>query len=342
MDNKIIKLVTRGSDHRKFSLYQFQSPKSQGIWENCIFTFDPHEQKYDWFVVIDNIPNSLPHKIEILQCPKENTILVTSEPSSISKYGKGFASQFHHLITNHNEKNLPHSNAMRSQTGIYWLYGKAFDDIIQDIVLPKHKLLSTICSDKKDGHTMHKKRFHFTEMMERNIPQLERFGRGFQFIENKYQALDDYKFHVVIENHIEDHMWSEKLSDAYLGLTVPIYCGCPNIYEYFPKESLIKIDINKPDEAIETIKRIITIPGEYERRLSSVQEARRRVLFEYNLLAMICKIVNQSPAYEMTPQQKIYSRRYMRLRNLDDLLYFIGFRISNTIKNFIQNFLKNK
>ena len=339
MTNKIIKLVTRGSDHREFSLYQFQSPQSKGIWENCTFTFNPLNQNYDWFVVLDNIPNSLPHKTEILQCPKENTILVTSEPSSISQYGKGFAGQFHHLITNHNEKILPHKNAIRSQTGIYWLYGKCFDDIVKDTFLPKHKLLSTICSNKKDGHTMHKKRYAFTQLMEKDIPQLERFGRGFQFIENKYQALDDYKFHVVIENHIENHMWSEKLADAFLGLTIPIYCGCPNIYEYFPEDSLVQIDINKPKEAIEIIKKIISIPGEYERRLKAVQEARRRVIYEYNLLAMITKIVNQSPSYKVSLNQKIHSRRYMRAKNLDDLLYFVVFRISNVLKNLIQGCL---
>lgn len=340
MDNKIIKLVTRGSDQREFSLYQFQSPQNKSIWDNCTFLFNPLEQKYDWFVVIDNMPNILYKKTEILQCPKENTMLITSEPSSISKYGKGFASQFHHLITSHNEKNLPHSNAFRSQTGIYWLYGKNFDDIVKDTFMSKTKLISTVCSDKRDGHTMHKKRYDFTELMQKEIPEMERFGRGFHFIDKKYQALDDYKFHVVIENHIEKHMWSEKLADAFLGFTIPIYCGCPNIYDYFPKDSLIQIDINKPKEAIKIIKKIISLPGEYERRFEALQEARRRVIYEYNLLAMITKIVNQSPSYQFTPNQKIHSRRYMRARNIDDLLDFIHFRISNFIKNVVCKYLR--
>lgn len=339
MNTKIIKLVTRGSDHRKFSLYQSQSPRNQGIWKNCIFTFDPFEQKYDWFVVLDNMPASLPRSTEILQCPKEHTILVTSEPSSISHYGRSFASQFYYLITNQNSNSLPHNNAIRSQTGIYWLYGKDFDNIIKDAFLPKTKLLSTICSDKRDGHTMHKKRYDFTKLMEQEIPELDRFGRGFKFIENKYEALDHYKFHVVIENHIEKHMWSEKLADAFLGFTVPIYCGCPNIYDYFPVDSIILIDINNPQEAIEIIKNIIKTPKEYEKRLEAVKEARRRVLYEYNLLEMITKIVNQSAEYKVRKlNQKIYPRRYMRARNMDDLFCFLRFRISNFIKSCIQKY----
>lgn len=335
MSNKTIKFVRRGSDQKEFSLYTFQSPKNLNVWENCTFCFNPLEQNYDWFVVLDNIPNILPKKTEILQCPKENTILVTSEPSSISKYGKAFASQFYYLITNHNEKMLPHPHAIRSQTGIYWLYGKDFDSIIKDSFLTKTKLLSTICSNKRDGHTMHRKRYDFTQLMEQEIQEMERFGMGFQFVEKKHQALDDYKFHVVIENHIEKHMWSEKLADAFLGFTVPIYCGCPNIYDYFPKDSLIQIDITKPREAIEIIKKVISIPGEYERRFEAVKEARRRVIYEYNLLAMITKIVNQSPSYDFKPNQKIYSRRLMRARNVDDLLKFFAFRINNFIKKFL-------
>lgn len=335
LKNITVKLVTRGSVPEGISLYKLQSFDHSGIWENCIFTFNPLIEEYDWLAILDNMPNILQGKPEILKCPKENTILITTEPSSISRYGKGFASQFHYLITNHNEATLPHKNAIRSQTGIYWLYGKDFNNIVKDDFLPKTKILSTICSNKREGHTMHKKRYDFTQLIEKEIPELERFGRGFQFIEKKYQALDDYKFHIVIENHIEKHMWSEKLADAFLGFTVPIYCGCPNIYDYFPKDSLIQIDITKPREAIEIIKKVISIPGEYERRFEAVKEARRRVIYEYNLLAMITKIVNQSPSYDFKPNQKIYSRRLMRARNVDDLLKFFAFRINNFIKKFL-------
>lgn len=338
MISRTIKLITRGSTEKGISWYEPQTPKNSKIWDNCHFVFTSTEQNYDWYVAIDNIPNTLSTKnYEILQCPKKNTILVTTEPSSISKYGKGFAGQFHYLITNHNEKNLPHPNAIRSQTGIYWLYGKDFDNIVKDDFLPKTKILSTICSNKREGHTMHKKRYDFTELMEKEILELDRFGRGFTFVEKKHQAIDDYKFHVVIENHIEKHMWSEKLADAFLGFSVPIYCGCPNVYDYFPQESLIVIDINKPREAIEIIKKSIATPGEYERRFEAVKEARRRVIYEYNLLAMITKIVNEAPEHAFVPNQKIYSRRYMRARNIDDLLKYFGFRIANFLKKFYRD-----
>ena len=72
----------------------------------------------------------LPNRAEQVSCPKENTILVTTEPTSITRYGRAFAKQFHYLITNQDEKVLPHPNAIRSQTGNVWYYGKDYDSIV--------------------------------------------------------------------------------------------------------------------------------------------------------------------------------------------------------------------
>ena len=124
-------------------------------------------------------------------------------------------------------------------------------------------------------------------------------------------------------------------ADAFLGFTVPIYYGCPNVYDYFPKESLIQIDIFDTEGSIAKIKEIIATEGEYERRLDAVKEARRRVIEEYNLLAMINKIV-QNTREERSPvtEYKIYNRRIMRVRHLPDLARFLGWRIKNFIKSF--------
>lgn len=324
-----IKLTERGSMPGKELAFINQTPFNKAIWGNCLFTFDPLDEAYDWLVVLDDIARVVPHKTEILKCPKEHTILVTTEPSTISYYGWAFAKQFHYLITNHDEKTLPHTNALRSQTGNVWFYGKSYNDIVQIKEPIKTKKISTVCSNKQQGHTMHRLRYAFTHMMEEEIPELERFGRGFKWIDTKAEALDDYEFHVAIENHIANHVWTEKLADAFLGYTVPIYCGCPNIYDYFPQESLIKIDINDMPKAIQTIKKLLTNEGEYEKRLDAVKEARRRVIEEYNLLAMISKIVENAKAVNFTPNQKIYSRRIMRLRHLPDLFRLIIFRIGN-------------
>jgi hypothetical protein len=334
-DNIRVKLVHRSSIANGNLAYRLQTPGNSAEWGKCTFIFDPLEEDYDWYVVIDDIPKIMPGYAEELACPIENTILVTTEPSSITRYGRAFAKQFHYLITNQDAKVLPHPNGIRSQTGNYWFYGKDYDEIISVSELKKTKKISTICSDKREGHTMHRLRYDFTKIMEERIPELERFGRGFRWIETKAEALDDYEFHVAIENHIAPHVWTEKLADAFLGYTVPIYHGCPNVFDYFPQESLLQIDIHDIEGSIKKIKEIISTEGEYERRLEAVKEARRKVIEEYNLLAMINQIVESTEERQSnTSGCKIYNRRMMRVRYLPDLLRFISWRINNFLKSF--------
>lgn len=329
---KKVKFVNRGSKANEDTQFKNQLPKDNPVFGVCSFTFNPLVDEYDWLVVIDDVPNILPTRIEKLKCPKENTILVTTEPSSISHYGRSFAKQFKYLITNQPKEILPHPNAIRSQTGNVWMYGRDYETVKSMEVPQKKKLISTICSNKQQGHTMHRLRYEFTKVIEEKILQLERFGFGFKTIKTKAEALDDYKFHVCIENHIGEHVWTEKLADAFLGYTVPIYCGCPNIYEYFPKDSIIQIDIRDFEKSIQEIKKVIATKGEYERRLEAVKEARRRVIENYSLFAMVNKIIENSPEYKFTPNEKIYNRKIMRVIYPSDLLRHILFRIRIFIK----------
>lgn len=331
-----IKLVSRASNDEYILPFKNQSPDNSGIWDNCQFSFDPQDRDYDWLAIIDDTPNALENRTEILACPPENTIFITTEPSTITKYGDSFTSQFNYVITNQNEKSLPHKHAYRSQTGNVWLYGKDYNEIVNQTEPHKIKKLSTVCSNKRQGHTVHKQRYDFTAIMEKKIPELERFGRGFKWIETKIEAIDDYEFHVAIENQYSPDVWTEKLADTFLGYSVPIYYGCPNISEYFPKDSYILIDIYNEEESIKKIKKIISTPGEYERRLPAVREARRKVIEEYNLLAMISKIVNEhsdAPKSKISSENKIYNRRVMRTKTISDAYTFLLWKLKNTILN---------
>jgi len=337
MKNKVVvKLLKRGTKADENSKFRLQTLNNSGIYGNCKFTFNPLNENYAWLVIIDDVPKIFPNRIIDLKCANENTILVTTEPSSITKYGKNYASQFHYLITNQDELSLPHSNVKRSQTGNLWFYGKNLNEILELKEPIKTKKISTVCSNKMEGHTIHKLRYEFTKIMEENIDELERFGRGFNWVETKAEAIDEYEFHVTIENHYAPHVWTEKLADAFLGYAVPIYYGCPNIYDYFPKDSIILIDIYDIEGSIMKIKEIISTPGEYERRLPAIKEARRKVIEEYNLLSMINKIVSENSANNKantSSNGKIYNRRIMRTKSLTDLYIFLSWKIKNILNN---------
>ena len=197
----------------------------------------------------------------------------------------------------------------------------------------KTGLISTVCSSKQQAHTLHARRYNFTQRLQSELPELEIFGHGVRFIEKKSEALDPYKFHLIVENHIAPHLWTEKLADAFLGYTVPIYCGCPNIFDYFPEDSIIRIDINDVDSSLKTIWEVLTTPGEYERRLGAIKEARRRVIEEYNLPAMLSRIIENAPTQATDLNiGKIYSRRLMRVRHPLEFVRFAAWRSNNFLK----------
>jgi Glycosyltransferase family 10 (fucosyltransferase) C-term len=323
-----VKFVTRSGTALSFP-WAGQCPGGFPRWERCEFIADQSCRNYDWFVALDDVPRTLPGNTEKLACPRSNTILVTSEPSSVTRYGKAFAAQFGTVLTNQEEWALPHPNAIRSQTGNIWFYGKSFEEIRQAEPPEKSAAISTVCSSKRQAHTMHARRYDFTQALKTELPELEIFGHGVRFIERKADALDPYRFHVIVENHIAPHHWTEKLADAFLGFTVPIYCGCPNVFDYFPAESVIPIDIGDFPGALATIRRVLATPGEYERRLPAITEARRRVIHDYNLPAMIHRIVTSAPPAATGPGGNLYGRRAMRLRHPADLVRFTCWRAGN-------------
>lgn len=328
-----VKLVLRGSKNTSHCAWAKQCPNHEARWGRCVFVSNPFERNYDWLVTRDDIPHILPGNKELLACPQRNTILFTSEPASVTRYGKAFAAQFGYVLTSQTEEELPHHNAIRSQAGNIWHYEKSYDEVKTAEAPLKTELFSTFCSAKQMAYTMHAKRFEFTQKLKLSIPELEIFGKGVRFIEKKSDAIDPYKFHLTIENHTGPDHWTEKLADVFLGYTVPIYYGCTNILDYFPEDSLVQIDINNFEESLTTIKQILSTEGEYERRLDAVKEARRRIMEEFNLPAMLSSIIeNAEPIKKDNHPGVIYNRRIMRLRRPDEFFRFAAWRIANFLK----------
>jgi hypothetical protein len=336
-----VKLVTRSGEGAHF-LWAKQCPGSRPTWGSCEFISLPSFRDYDWYVAVDDVPRVQPGHREHLACPRDNTILITSEPSSVTRYGKAFAAQFGKVITNQEARALPHPHAIRSQTGNIWFYEKSFDELVQTAPMPKTELISTVCSSKQQAHTMHARRYAFTQKLKKDLTDLEIFGHGVRFIEKKLEALDPFKFHLVSENHIAPHVWTEKLADAFLAYSVPIYCGCTNVTDYFPAESIVQVNIDDYEGSLAAIRQVLTTEGEYERRLEAVKEARRRVMYEYNLPAMLNRIISEAGPSKSRVGEAIYSRKVMRARNPGDFARFIFWQTGNfrhKIVSYLRRFL---
>jgi Glycosyltransferase family 10 (fucosyltransferase) C-term len=297
-----------------------QFPGNLPVWGRCAYLFDPDARDYDWFVLYNDFPGG--HQEEELSCPSRHTLLVTSEPSSIKSYGRAFTAQFGFVLTSQEEWALPHPGRIYSAPALQWFYGLRsgpcipYDRIAASPPLDKHRTISTVCSAKRQRHTLHRRRFQFTQALKRRIPEMDIYGEGVRPMEDKAEALDEYRYHVAVENHIGLHHWTEKLSDVFLAAALPFYCGCPNAGDYFPEESFIPIDIRDVDRTWETIERSIR-DNEYEKRLPGILEARRLVLEQYNLFAVLAREIESrtGDSAALSPKSRILSRRLMRKRH---------------------------
>ena len=160
----------------------------------------------------------------------------------------------------------------------------------------------------------------------------ELFGDRAKFVPTKCDMLDPYKYHLAIGNEEGPDILTERVTDALLGYSVPISFGCSNLADYFPADSYIDVDIKQPDKAIEQIEQIIYDEDDYARRLPAIIEARRRVIYEYNMIAMIAHLIDQHAPENSGEPGKLIPRRVSRLIHLKDLLGFAAFRLRNFLK----------
>lgn len=294
-------------------------------WENCLFDFDVDCSDYDWLVVYHDLPPSGNFFTEEqLHCPREKTLLITGEPSTITVFGRDYFRQFGCVITFQEPWAVKHPNVVFHHPGLIWHYGLPYgggDFITWDQMAAaeppqKSRLISTVCSERSGNITLHSARVDFTWRLKDELDELEVYGHGVKPMKDKAESLDPYKFHIAIENHVYDHHLTEKLPDAFLGYTLPFYHGAPNTADYFPKESFIPIDINNFERSRDIIRSHIA-NNEYEDRLPYIQEARRRVLQDQNLFGIINNTISKqdSKVTSSTMGKVIRNRSTMRLKN---------------------------
>ena len=320
-----VKFIYRGLSKETAPQWLRMFPGHEPIWGSCHFIFDLDESNYDWLVIYNDLPinqgQARSASKQTVQCPKQNTLLITTEPSSISTYGTDFLNQFGHILTGQENWAIKHPGKIHSQPALCWFYGnsmgtgKLLDYDFMEANPPenKSKTISTVCSAKAQKHTMHYKRVQFVEKMCKALPELDRFGWGIKEIDDKAETLAPYRYHIAIENHICDHWWTEKLSDAFLGMTLPFYHGAPNADEYFPKDSFIPINIFDFEGSLKIIRHAIK-NGEYEKRQECIRSARKLVLEKYNTFAVISKIIEErhDPSLEAVSGYTIMGRHTLR------------------------------
>ncbi len=277
-----------------------QFPNGIPEWDGWRFVFNDDENHYDYLVVFDDL-----HAPIVPKCPPENIIHIATEPPSCMMYNKKFLAQFAWILTLGN-KNSKHPGAIPHQPSLTWHIGwrqsleretdsskiMSFEALKSLIDQPKSKLISIISSNLT-GTTSHRARLKFAQKIKRHYgDRLDFYGRGFVQMDDKLEALQKYRFQIVLENSVHENYFSEKLTDCILAGTYPIYHGCPNLARYFPENSYLPININNFDESVAAIDNAIT--QQYDKKYrKEMREAQQRVLYEHNIYPMLIRLIEK-------------------------------------------------
>jgi hypothetical protein len=171
-------------------------------------------------------------------------------------------------------------------------FGAGNMDLVPRLELHTDKLyeMSFLCGNKQvlEGH----------HLRHRIYSSKSRFDIPTHFIytapwENGKDRCWNSMFHVAVENSKHHNYFTEKIVEAFITKTIPLYWGCPNIGDFFNLDGIVIFE-NEAD-LIEKSKMLT--PEFYKEREEVILENREKA-FKYNdiitrmreLLIEVCKI----------------------------------------------------
>jgi len=313
MQEKIIVRVN-ASFEQGASLFAWLKRYARGSDERFVY--------WDEFAFsVDNLPecdallifNNPSEKIETV-CPTENVIAFMMEPGVYAENPWMFKG-----LQQYASVYSPLDNAANTILSPGFLGWHVLPDWPELSALPvpeKEKTLSCIAS-KLQQFMGHRLRLHFINTLKEEIPSIDFFGKGSNYIPDKMDGLLPYRYSLAIENTTAPYYFTEKITDCFLAYTVPIYYGCKNIGKYFPERSFILVDIEEPTKAIEKIRQVME-KDDWQQRVSALQEARDLVLNKYQPLAAAAGILRKiQPSVKQKVNLKPVPDRLLRkIKNL--------------------------
>lgn len=279
------------------------TPGGSCVWDGVAFTRGERPQP-DWHIILNNL--NWDRKTITFKGSPNRTIFAICEPPTVihrpwhEAQGEGTIvltcdGTLEHI------KNAPRRYISEVSLTPTWAVDRTYDFLRQHRVAEKPKTLSWVCSAEMvlSGHHY---RLKFLEALKSRI-QFDHFGRGFNPIQDKWDALAPYRYSIAFENSKSDYYLSEKLGDCFVAETMPFYYGSDKIGDYFPEGSFVVIDPEDPD-VFRIIKDVMASDLWLKNR-EAILEAKRLVLEKYNVFARLARFMQAAddapePLREMT------------------------------------------
>lgn len=315
--------------------WQRQLPAGSSIFQGVAF-FSSVDAA-DIIFVYDALPTRK------LMIPKGKiTVFICSEPENVKRYLPNFLKQFNYIVTT--DRNVDHPNPIFIQAGLPWHFGSMsdgnkypehplnYEDLKSYKSKNKKKLASVVSSDK-DFTEEHRARLRFVSLLKEEFgDQIDVFGRGIESFVDKRDVLEDYRYHIALENCMIEDYWTEKIADPFLSLTYPIYHGCPNLSDYYSPKSFTQINIYEPEKAIETIKRVLESDLD-QLSYDELLKARNLTMGKHNLFGLLSymsqKIMNLEKPLMSTRDYRIFPEHHFLTFAVK-----VRYRILDTVTNY--------
>ena len=194
-----------------------------------------------------------------------------------------------------------------TQPAVSWFYGLKFridrglshepvlenylqlDDLAELPLPEKKRLMSCVVSNKSGTHG-HNWRIESAKALKAHFgEQIDMFGFGWNPIEDKRDAIDPYLHTIVIENECRENYWTEKLSDAILGYSQPIYAGASNVRNYFNHDfPVLEYGISSNEFVASVVRALESGPA-----VVALYERRNQVMYEHNLFYHVARLIQR-------------------------------------------------
>jgi hypothetical protein len=286
-----------------------QTPQNEGAWSGIRFITDT-PGPCDYAIVLNGVNADC-----TVECPAANVWAIMQEPpTEFKRHAHKGIPAYSRIYTQ--DASLKGTRYIHSQPALPWHIDESYDKLLSKSVPEKRADLSWVTSNLANLRG-HRARMEFLGKIKSKI-KFDLFGRGFQVIQNKWDALAPYRYSLAVENFRNQYYWSEKISDCFLAWSMPIYCGCTRIKNYFPSESMICFDIEDPF-AVEKIRESIA-NDLWRLNLDAIEYARNLVLNRYQLFPFLAEAIhchqNSKGNYQHSPDRIVLKRYfYKSLKN---------------------------
>ncbi|WP_258101573.1 glycosyltransferase family 10 domain-containing protein [Marinoscillum pacificum] len=277
-------LVRLVKDWQKDDDLLHQTIAHSGEWNGVKFTLEAVSE-CDVVVFLNRVKHD-----EQITCRKGGRWLLQMEPPTPAHaWYRRSDREVDHVIGP--EKARYGVTSERTHGALPWHLNKSYDFLKE--LKPKEdppNLVSMITSNANwmAGHDL---RNAIVKRQQCGELRFDLFGRGYNPIEDKFDALFPYRYSIVVENSFCPNYWTEKIADCLLSWTVPVYMGATNIDQFFPEGSFIQVD---PD--VDSLKEVLTDLDQdnYQGRLLAIAKAREMILDKYQLFPFLSERVLNS------------------------------------------------